>query len=145
MQGTNVVPSVARPADCGLTIGLWTAQTILALMFGMAGVMKTTQPIAELAQKLVWPGAVPPGLVRFIGASELLGALGLLLPSVTRIKPGLTPLAAAGLVTIMALASVFHLTRGELPAIAFNLALGSVAAFVAWGRYRKAPIAPRGS
>jgi putative oxidoreductase len=145
MQGANIVPSVVRPTRRGLNIGLWLTQSILALMFGMAGVMKTTQPIAELAQKLGWPGAIPPGLVRFIGTAEFLGALGLILPSVTRIRPGLTPLAAAGLVTVMVLASVFHLTRGELNLIVFNLVLGLAAAFVAWGRYRQAPIAPRGT
>ena len=88
---------------------------------------------------------VPPGVVRFIGTAEFLGALGLILPSVMRVRPGLTPLAAAGLVTVMALASAFHLLRGEFSAIAFNLALGSAAAFIAWGRYRQAPIAPRAS
>ena len=77
------------------------------------------------------------------GTAELAGALGLLLPALTRIKPSLTPLAAAGLVTIMALASVFHATRGESGGIVVNLVLGSVAAFIAWGRYKKAPIAAR--
>lgn len=128
-----------------LNFGLWTAQVVLALMFGMAGVMKTTQPIAELAQKMGWPGAIPPGLVRFIGTAEFLGALGLVLPAATKIKPALTPLAAAGLVVIMALASAFHITRGELFALPINFALGAAAAFVAWGRFRRAPIAPRGS
>jgi putative oxidoreductase len=145
MQPATTLTSAVRPAHRGLHIGLWVVQAILALLFGFAGVSKTTQPIAQLAQQLVWPGDVPPGLVRFIGLSELLGALGLILPSLTRIKPGLTPLAAAGLVTVMVLASAFHLTRGELGGVAFNLVLGSAAAFVAWGRYRKAPIAPRGA
>jgi hypothetical protein len=125
--------------------GLWVAQVILAVLFGIAGVSKTIQPIADLAQQLVWPGVVPAGLVRFIGAAELLGAIGLVVPAATRIKPRLTPLAAAGLVTVMVLAAVFHLTRGEFGGIAFNTVLGSVAAFVAWGRFRKAPIAPRGA
>lgn len=138
-------PADARPVGRLLNGGLWTAQVVLALMFGMAGVMKSTQPIAELAEKMVWPGAVPEGLVRFIGLAEFLGAVGLVLPAATRIKPLLTPLAAAGLVTIMALAAVFHLMRGEFGGIGFNFVLGSVAAFVAWGRYRRAPIAPRGS
>jgi putative oxidoreductase len=141
----NVVSSRRNSVGNGLRIGLWATQLVLALLFGYAGVIKTTQPIAELAQKLIWPGAVPSGLVRFIGTAELLGALGLILPSVLRIKPLLTPLAAAGLVTIMSLASVFHLVRGELSFIVFNLVLGVAAAFVAWGRYRKAPIAPRGA
>jgi uncharacterized membrane protein YphA (DoxX/SURF4 family) len=113
-------------------------------MFVMAGVAKSTQPIADLAQQMVWPGDVPAGLVRFIGVSELLGGLGLVVPAATRIKPWLTPLAAVGLVTVMALAAVFHVTRGEFPAIAFNTVLGGIAAFIAWGRFKKAPIAPRG-
>ncbi|MBK8258197.1 MAG: DoxX family protein [Polyangiaceae bacterium] len=140
-SGSSAAPTTGR----GLKIGLWAAQGVLALMFGMAGVMKSTQPIAELAQKLVWPGTVPAELVRFIGIAELLGAVGLILPSATRVKPGLTPLAAVGLLTIMAMAGVFHLTRGEYGGIAFNVALGAAASFVAWGRYRKAPIEPRGS
>jgi hypothetical protein len=122
---------------------LWGAQILLALAFGMAGTMKTTQPMDVLVQKMVWPGALPAALVRFIGTSELLGALGLILPSATRIKPGLTPLAGAGLVTIMLLASAFHASRGELGVVPVNLVLGGLAAFVAWGRWKKAPIAPR--
>jgi hypothetical protein len=109
----------------------------------MAGVMKTTMPIAELAKKMVWPGALPPAMVRFIGASELLGAIGLLLPSLTRIKPRLTPLAAAGLALIQILAMLFHLSRGEVWALPLNLTLGGLAAFVAWGRNNRAPITPR--
>jgi hypothetical protein len=122
---------------------LWVAQAILALAFGMAGSMKTTMPIGELVEKMVWPGAVPPGLVRFIGASELTAAIGLILPSATRIKPVLTPIAALGLVAVMTLASVFHASRGEWSVLPFNFTLGALAAFVAWGRFKKAPIAPR--
>jgi hypothetical protein len=82
-------------------------------------------------------------LVRFIGASELLGGLGLVLPAATRIKPALTPLAGAGLITVMVLAALFHLTRGEFGAIPGNVILGSLAAFVAWGRWAKVRIMPR--
>jgi len=127
----------------GLNIGLWVVQVVLALMFGMAGVMKSTAPITELAEKMVWPGAIPEGLVRFIGVSELAGAIGLLLPSLTRIKPVLTPLAAAGLVVVMVLAALFHIPRGELGALPINIGLGAAAAFIAWGRWKAAPIAPR--
>lgn len=139
----TTTPPVALPATRALNIGLWVVQVLLAVMFGMAGVMKTTQPIADLVAQMVWPGAIPAAMVRFIGASELLGAIGLLVPALTRIKPWLTPLAAAGLVTVMVLASVFHLTRGEYAAIAMNTILGALAAFIAWGRHRKVPIAPR--
>jgi len=76
------------------------------------------------------------GLVRFIGVVELAGALGVILPAATRIQPRLTPLAAAGLATIMVLAIPFHLMRGELKEIVINLALGGLAAFVACGRSR---------
>jgi uncharacterized membrane protein YphA (DoxX/SURF4 family) len=126
-----------------LNVGLWVAQVALGAMFGMGGLMKATAPIADLAQKLVWPGAVPELMVRFIGTAELLGGLGLLLPSLTRIKPRLTPLAALGLATIMLLALVFHITRGELQALPINLGLGAIAAFIAWGRGKAAPIAAR--
>ena len=83
--------------------------------------------------------------MRFIGAAELAGALGLLLPSLTRIQPRLTVLAALGLIVVMVLASAFHLSRGEGAMLPMNLALAAVAAFIAWGRSKAAPIAPRGA
>ena len=68
------------------------------------------------------------------------GAIGLILPAATKIKPTLTPLAALGLLTIMILAMAFHLSRGEAQALPINMVLGGLAAFVAWGRTKKAPI-----
>jgi putative oxidoreductase len=125
-----------------LHIALWVVQLGLALFFGMVGLMKTTTPIATLAQQMPWV-ADAPALIRFIGISELAGAIGLVLPAATRIKPGLTSLAALGLVVIMVLAAIFHLVRGELPAIATNFVIGATAAFVAWGRSKRAPIVAR--
>lgn len=136
-------PDFARPKSKGLNIALWIVQVLLALAFGMAGLMKTTKPIAELAAKMTWVNWVPPGMVRFIGTAELLGAIGLLLPSIFRVLPWLTPLAATGLVIIMALAAPMHIMHGEANVIGFNAFLGGLAAFVAWGRFRKAPIAAR--
>jgi putative oxidoreductase len=81
--------------------------------------------------------------VRFIGAAELLGGLGLILPAATGVKPVLTPLAGVGLAMLMLLAMIFHISRGKLGAVAMPLALGGLAAFVAWGRSVGAPIAPR--
>jgi hypothetical protein len=92
---------------------------------------------------MIWVNAVPVGLVRFIGASELAGALGLILPAATRIKPSLTPLAASGLIVVMVLAAAFHASRGELQALPINFVLGGLAAFVAWGRFRRAPVEAR--
>jgi hypothetical protein len=122
---------------------LWAVQVLLALLFAFAGTMKTTAPIADLAAKMGWPGTMPEAVVRFIGVSELLGAVGLILPAATRIKPGLTALAGAGLTTIMVLACLFHLSRGEANMLPINFVLGGLAAFVAWGRWKKAPMAPR--
>jgi len=131
------------PNSKALNVGLWIVQVLLALAFGMAGTFKSTAPIAELAQKMPWVGQVPAALVRFIGVSELAAALGLILPSATRIKPVLTPLAGLGLVLVMVLAAGFHLSKGEVHALPINFVLGGLAAFVAWGRLRKAPISPR--
>ena len=68
-----------------------------------------------------------------------------ILPAATRIKPWLTPLAGAGLTVIMVLAAIFHATRGEWPMIGINATLGGLAAFIAWGRFKKAPIRARGT
>jgi len=81
--------------------------------------------------------------VRFIGMAETLGAIGLVLPAATRIKPSLTPLAALGLTTVMVLAAITHVARGEAFMIPVNGVIGGLSAFVVWGRWRKAPIAPR--
>ena len=85
--------AVARPSR-GLTIALWIAQLLLFGGFGSAGLMKSTMPLDQLAAMMPWAGDVPGRLVRFIGLSELAGAIGVLLPAMTRIRPGLTPLAA---------------------------------------------------
>jgi putative oxidoreductase len=132
-----------RPAR-GLNISLWLAQILLALVFGFAGSMKLATPIAELAKNAAWIKD-SEFLIRFIGTSEAAGALGMLLPSLTRIKPKLTSLAAVGLFIIMVLATGFHLMRGEATFTPLTVALGGLAAFVAWGRFRKAPIAARTS
>jgi hypothetical protein len=126
-----------------VNIALWIGQVILSLVFGMGGFVKATMPIAELAAKVPWADAVPAGLVRFIGIAELAAGVGLILPALTRVLPRLTPLAAAGLAMIMVFAIGFHVQRNEFQALPFNLVLGALAAFVAWGRFRKAPIAPR--
>jgi DoxX-like family len=82
-------------------------------------------------------------LARFIGFAELAGAAGLVLPAATRVMPWLTPLAAAGLAVIMALAVPFHVMHGEAGDIAFNIVPALLAAIVAWGRSTRARIAPR--
>ena len=126
-----------------LHIILWVAQGLLAAMFIMSGFMKLSQPIDQLATSLPWAADVPAFLVRFIGAAELLGGLGLILPAALRIKPSLTTLAAIGLALVMIFALVFHVSRGENQAIGMNLIIAAIALFIAWGRSKKAPIYPK--
>lgn len=122
---------------------LWTVQILLAAAFGMAGFSKAFTPLPELTAQMAWVADVPAWMPRLAGFAELAAALGLILPAVTRIKPGLTPLAAAGLVAVMALALGIHIPRGEAPMIITNLVLASLAGFVAYGRWKLAPIAAR--
>jgi uncharacterized membrane protein YphA (DoxX/SURF4 family) len=122
-----------------MNIALWIVQVLLAGMFLMAGVMKAFQ-YERAKASLPWVKDVPRGLVTFIGISELLGGLGLLLPALTGILPWLTSLAGAGLALIMILAIGFHASRREVPAIGFNLVLLALAAFVAYGRFLIVPL-----
>jgi uncharacterized membrane protein YphA (DoxX/SURF4 family) len=85
-----------------MTYALWVVQVLLALLFVFAGSMKLVLPLDQMAGPVALPGA----LLRFIGVAELLGGIGLILPAALRIRPGLTPLAAAGLVVIMIGASL---------------------------------------
>ena len=120
---------------------LWVVQVLLAALFLFAGVMKLVMPLDQLAGPVELPGA----FIRFIGVVEVLGALGLILPALLRIRPGLTPLAAVGLVIIMVGAVGITLMGGDLAPAVIPLAVGLLAAFVAYGRWRLAPIsaAPR--
>jgi putative oxidoreductase len=135
------VDAAAPRSSKGLHIALWIAQVLLFLAFMGAGGMKLTTS-AEQLLKYDATQSIP--LTRFIGVCEVLGALGMILPAATRIRPGLTPLAALGLFTIMVLAAGHHVMRGDI-ATAFPVVgtLGALAAFVAWGRAKKVPIAPR--
>jgi hypothetical protein len=126
-----------------MKIALWIVQALLAVAFGMAGTMKAFTPGPELIEAMPWVGEAGLAVARIAGFAELAGAIGLILPAVTRIKPSLTAWAGVGLATVMVLAAGFHLTRGELFMLAPNSVLGAMAAFVAWGRFRKAPITPR--
>ena len=143
MTTTSVrVSGDVRPSKA-LHVALWVVQGLLGAMFLAVGAMKATQPIAALVDTLGWPAAVPAALVRVIGVAEFRGGLGLILPAASRVKPMLTPLAGVGLAMVLVLAAIFHISRGELGALPLPLVLGGLAAFVAWGRAVKAPIAPR--
>ena len=118
-----------------MTYALWTVQGLLALIFLFAGGMKLVLPLEKLTEQLPLPGL----FVRFIGVAELLGAIGLILPGLLRIRPGLTPLAAAGLVIIMIGATVLTLAGGDVALALIPLVVGLLSAFVAYGRWRLAP------
>lgn len=133
-------PSFEQPSNKRLHVGLWVAQGLLAAAFLMAGGMKVSAPIEQLQAQMPWVTGAMGHLVRFIGVLELLGAIGLIVPAATRIMPKLTPLAATGLLTVMTLATATHISRGEYPMIVANIVLGGMAAFIAWGRFQKAPI-----
>ena len=137
--------TIAAPRRNWLTIGLWVAQVLLAVAYLGAGSMKLFQPMDALAgMGMGYVTTMPELFIRFLGLMEILGAIGLILPSLTRILPILTPAAAVGLSIVQVAAIVLHATRGEtamtLPA---NLVLLALSLFIVWGRAKKAPIAPR--
>jgi uncharacterized membrane protein YphA (DoxX/SURF4 family) len=122
-----------------MNIILWILQALLGLAFIAAGYNHGFN-IEKARTQMQWMTAVPDNLLRFIGVSEILGGLGLVLPAVTGILPQLTAWAATGLSLIMILAALFHLRRGEYPAIVINLVLLALAAFVAYGRFVLVPL-----
>jgi hypothetical protein len=138
------IAATAVPRSKVLHYSLWVVQGLLGAAFLMAGFMKATTPLDQLGANMAWVTHTPGALVRFIGISEIAGGLGLILPAATRIKPILTPIAAGALVVVMVLAFLTHLVLGEPEGLPVNVVLGGLAAFVAWGRFTKARIAPRG-
>jgi hypothetical protein len=116
-----------------MTYVLWIVQGLLALLFLWAGGMKLVLPL----EKLTGPIPLPALFMRFIGVAEVLGAIGLILPGLLHIRPGLTPLAAIGLLIIMIGATVITLMSGEIGMAVMPLVVGLLLAFVAYGRWRR--------
>lgn len=125
-----------------MNISLWAAQGILALIFIWAAYTKLFQPLEEAAKMLPW-AKDNPGLVKFTGIVELLGAIGIILPAALRFQPTLTINAAYGIIALMISAAIFHISRGETPLIGMNIFFLLLAAFVVWGRSKKAIILPK--
>ena len=123
-----------------MDVALWVIQVLLALVFVMAGGMKLIQPKEKISAMLPWANDFSQNNIRLIGLVEVLGAIGLILPSLTRILPVLTPLAALGLVVTMVGAILTHLRRKETPAIAVNVVLLVLAAVVVYGRFVAVPL-----
>src|SRR5256884_9811700 len=118
-----------------MSAALWIVQGLLAAIFLFAGGAKLVLPLDQLTGPVALPGL----LLRFIAVAEVLGALGLILPGLLRIRPGLTPLAAAGLVIIMVGATVLTLAGGGGGPAPFPLVVGPLAAIGGFGRWRGTP------
>lgn len=118
-----------------MNIVLWIIAVVLAVAFGAAGFMKLTTPKPTLAGKMDWVEDFSERTVKLIGAVEVLGALGLVLPAALDIAPVLTPLAASGLALTMVLAALTHARRKEFSMIPVNVVLGGLALFVAIMRF----------
>jgi uncharacterized membrane protein YphA (DoxX/SURF4 family) len=116
-------------------VTLWVGQFLLAALFLFAGVMKLVMPIDALVQQAQLPGA----LLRFIACAEILGALGLILPGIFRIRTELTSLAATGLVLIMTGATVIGIERGQIGGSITPFVIGAIAAFIAIRRWQWQP------
>jgi uncharacterized membrane protein YphA (DoxX/SURF4 family) len=124
-----------------MNYALWIVQVLLAVIFLFTGGMKLVLPIEEMMKQMPLP--LPGWFVRFTGVVEVLGAIGVILPCLLRIRPGLTPLAAAGLVIVMIGATVYTLAAGDMASAVIPLVVGLLAAFVAYGRWRLAPLSTR--
>ena len=122
-----------------MNYALWLGQGVLALLFLFAGGVKLVLPLEQMAGPIPLPGV----FLRFIGVAEVLGAIGLILPGLLRIRPRLTPLAASGLVIIMIGATVLTVAGGDAGTALIPFVAGLLAAFVAWGRWRRAPLRGR--
>jgi|SRR5262245_27707369 len=125
-----------------MNILLWVLQALLALAFLAHGWLFLSPP-AELVDQM--NASLPRGFQVFLGVAEVLAAVGLTLPGLTRILPWLVVYAAVGIMIVTVSATVFHLARGEMSSAAITLVLFAVATFVAYMRYRVLPIPARGA
>jgi hypothetical protein len=123
-----------------MNILLWVLQVLLALAFFAHGGLLLFPP-AAIAEQM--NASLPRWFQLFLGVAEILAAVGLTLPGVTRIQPWLVSCAAAGIMIVMICATVFHLMRGEVSSAISTVVLLAVATFIAYMRWRVAPIQPR--
>jgi hypothetical protein len=121
------------------SVWLWTAQVLLAALFLMAGSAKLLMP----PEAMKGPIDLPLAFIRFIGVAEVVGAFGLILPGLFRIRTVLTPVAALCLITIMGGAVTFSLIAGGVPMAVLPFVAGVLLTFVAYGRLRLAPLPTR--
>ena len=123
-----------------MNIVLWVLQVLLAAAFFAHGCLLLFPPAAIVDQM---NASLPRWFQLFLGVAEILAAVGLTLPGVTRIQPWLVPSAAAGIMFVMVSATIFHLMRHEVSSAITTLVLLAMATFVTYMRWRVAPIRPR--
>lgn len=121
-----------------LHTSLWVVQALLALLFIGSGVFKLITPVPSLAQMWSWAGE-HPNLLRFTAIFDIAGGIGIVLPALTRIRPGLTVVAALGCAALMLAAIGFHFSRGEAANTPVNFVVLALTLFVLWGRGVKIP------
>ncbi|RKH30284.1 DoxX family protein [Corallococcus praedator] len=139
---TPAIAGSATPSKA-LPVSLWVVQALLGLLFVGTGLWKLLTPVSQLAAMIPWAGQVPEAFLQATAVIDLCGGLGIVLPSLTRIKPALTVLAALGCTALQLSAIVFHVSRGEAANTPFNFLLVALSLFVFWGRRYRAPIPPR--
>ena len=125
-----------RAATKRITIAIWTVQVLLACLFAFAGTAKLLMPIALMTKQFPLPGL----FLRFLGVVELAGAVGLILPSLLRIRPYLTPLAAGGLIIVMSGATAISMAGGSVTPAIPPFVIGCLAGLVLYVRTRVVPI-----
>ena len=128
-------PVATDRSDRKLNVLLWVLQVLLAMLFTFAGVMKFVMSVEEMTKQIALPG----WFLHFIGVAEILGAIGLVLPGILRIRTGLTPLAAAALAVIMIGATAVNLKTGQRGAALTTVVMGLLLVFLANHRRRMAP------
>jgi len=128
-------PVATDRSDRKLNVLLWVLQVLLAMLFTFAGVMKFVMSVEEMTKQIALPG----WFLHFIGVAEILGAIGLVLPGILRIRTGLTPLAAAALAVIMIGATAVNLKTGQRGAALTTGIVWLLLVVVAYNRRRMAP------
>jgi uncharacterized membrane protein len=129
-----ILPADSRRTGAAVNRALWVTQLLLAAAFASTGTAKLVRSKEQIAEVMGWVEDYQQRSIRAIGALEVLGAVGLVLPAATGVAEVLTPMAAVGLALLMVGAAVTHLRRGEPRYVVLNALLFAGAVFVAWGR-----------
>jgi uncharacterized membrane protein YphA (DoxX/SURF4 family) len=123
-----------------MNVALWIAAALLAVVYVAAGLPKVLQPRDKLVSQMKWAADFSDRSVRGIGAVELLGAIGVIVPGIIKIAPLLVPLAAVGLAILQVGAVAVNVRYDETNRLPLNVALILLAVFVAWGRFGPYPL-----